>query len=125
MKKRRKVTSSQRGASLVEVLVSVAIAGVVIVVFLSALSTSSGAVRTSGEKVTAVGLARSQLEHTKSSFYRYLPASYDAITAPAGYSISVAASAVPGAGEDIQTITVTVYHHGRDLLSVEDFKVNR
>lgn len=102
-----------------------AIAGVVIAVFLSALSASTAAVRVSGEKVMAVGLARSQLEYTKSSFYQYVPATYNTISAPAGYSISVEASAVPGAGDDIQAISVTVFHNGRNLLSMEGFKVNR
>lgn len=115
----------ERGISLVESLVAVAILGFALVVFLSALSTGSMAVGTVNEQVTAQNLARSQLESTESQDYLTAPANYDTITSPAGFTVSAEASSIPGAGDDIQKITITVYRDGQAILVVEDYKVNR
>lgn len=117
--------AGQAGASLIEVLVAVAILGVTLVAFLAAVSTGSVGVATTEERVTAENLARSQLEYTKSQPYLTAPASYATVTPTPGYSISAQATSIAGANAAIQKITVTVSRNSDVIFSVEDFKVDR
>jgi len=55
----------ERGESLIEVLMSVAIMAIVFTAFLSALCTGSFGVTVVRERVTAEDIARLQLEHVK------------------------------------------------------------
>ena len=120
-----KLTQGQSGLGLVETLVAVAILGTSVVAFVVALSTGSIAVGEQDEEVVVQGLARSQLEYTKSYTYNPGATTYPTITAPTGYSLDVAVSSVPGADTNIQKITVTVSRDGQDVLTVSDYKVNR
>ena len=115
----------QNGLGLVETLVAVAILGTSVVAFVVALSTGSIAVGKQDEEVVAQGLAQAQLEYTKSQAYDAEASTYPAVTAPAGYTVSVAVSAVPSTDEDIQKITVDVLRGGESIIIVEDYKVNR
>ena len=118
--------SGERGASLVEALIAVAIVAIAVIPFLAAFSTGSLAVGKADRQVTAENLARSQLEYTKSQLYAVAPASYDIITPlPASYSVSSDATAISGRDANIQKITVTVQHDGKVLVVLEDFKLNR
>jgi type II secretory pathway pseudopilin PulG len=124
----RRVASSERGVGLVETLIAVAILSLTLTVLLAAVSTGSLAVSRADERAVAENLARSQLEYTKSQTYIPLPgAVYAIVTPPAGYTVAVAAAAIPTPSTDaaIEKITVTVSRNGQSLLSVEDFKVNR
>jgi len=123
----RQVVSSERGVGLVETLIAVAILGLTLTVLLAAVSTGSLAVSRADERAVAENLARSQLEYTKSQTYIPLPAVYATVTPPAGYTVAVAAAAIPTPSTDaaIEKITVTVSRNGQSLFSVEDFKVNR
>jgi len=122
----KKGLGDERGFSLAESLVAVAILAVALVVFLTALSTGVRGVATVNERVIAENVARSQLEYTKSQEYlKVVPASYDTVTPPAGFTVSAEASPIPDLSDDIQKITITVYHNGEVLLVVEDYKVNR
>lgn len=124
--KRRSVIGSEKGVSLVEVLVALAITGSAVVMFLSSLSTGSKAVGSIYEKTAAEDVARSQLEYTKSQDYAAAPASYDNIASlPPGFTVSTEASAIADRDNNIQRITVTVYHNGEPVLVKEDYKVNR
>jgi prepilin-type N-terminal cleavage/methylation domain-containing protein len=122
---KRALVDGQKGVALVEVLVAVAIIGITLVVFLSAVSTGSIGVAKTEEQVTAENLARSQLEYTKSQTYLAAPASYDTVTPPAGYAVSAEAASIPDTDSSIQMITVTVTRDGETLVTVEDFKVDR
>jgi len=57
---------SEKGYSLVEVLIAIAIMGTVAVAFLSALATSSRALILADERTTAESIARSEIEYVKS-----------------------------------------------------------
>ncbi|MEA3442624.1 MAG: prepilin-type N-terminal cleavage/methylation domain-containing protein [Chloroflexota bacterium] len=59
----------QKGQSLIEVLIALAILGIVAVAFLTALSTASKSIIVSDEMTTAESLARSELEYVKSQDY--------------------------------------------------------
>ena len=116
----------QRGESLIETLVGVGILGAIGVCLLTSLTTGMNAVGIVDEQSTAQHLAQVQLEDTKSHSYIVAPATYPTtVTPPDSYSVSVEAQPLPGAGDDIQKIVVTVSREGRALLIAEDFKVNR
>ena len=113
---------SERGLSLVESLIAVAILGVTAVALVVAMSTGMIAVRGMEEEVITQNLVRTQLEYVKSCPY---DSSYPAIDTPEDYTISVGVSSIPDTGSDIQKVTATVSREGVDILIVEDYKVNR
>ena len=112
----------QRGLSLAESVVAVAIVGVTVVSFVSALSAGSIAVREGAQEAISQRLVRTQLEYIKSCPY---DSSYSTVEAPEGYAISVGVDSTPDNDADIQKIRVTIYKDGKDILSVENYKVNR
>ncbi|MBT9160476.1 MAG: hypothetical protein DDT26_01763 [Dehalococcoidia bacterium] len=146
---------NERGFSLIEVLVALALLGIVAAAFLMALSTASRALFVADERATAESLARSQMEYVKMQGYKTdFPdrvATYDRITGiPAGYSIwsvdrtggrveAITATdsiigvpwnphANPPAVTDdkgLQRIKLIIKHHGREVITLEGFKVKR
>ncbi|MFC1970085.1 prepilin-type N-terminal cleavage/methylation domain-containing protein [Chloroflexota bacterium] len=134
----------QEGQGLIEVLIAVAILGIVAVAFLSALATSSAALILADERTIAESLARSELEYIKNSAYDNInnPPQYSldpAIDIPDGYNIYIEAVRLDpeddGIEDDdgIQKITVDVYRQDGPtpspqdtlILSTADYKVNR
>ena len=75
---------NEKGFSLIEVMIAIALLGVIGVAFLGALATASNAIFIADERATAESLARSQMEFVKNQVY---------ITA-ADYELGV-----PGTGE--------------------------
>lgn len=89
--------TDDRGATLVEILVTVGIMAIAVTAFLWALSMGSFGVATVRERVTAENLARTQLEAIKASSYitGAVPISYTSlytVTAPPGYDIGLEVS---------------------------------
>ena len=129
----------QRGLGLVESLIAVAILGIAVVAFVMALSTGTVAVGECNQQVVAQSLARTQLEYTKSYLYDPQATTYpyvytydetynpSPITLPEGYAIDVEVEAIlePATDANIQKITVTISRGGEDILTIEDYKVNR
>jgi type II secretory pathway pseudopilin PulG len=124
---RLEVTGDEKGLSLVETLVTIAIMGVTLVAFSVALSTGSLAVSESDQEVTAQSLAQSQMEYIKG--YPYAPGAttYPTVNTTDNYSISVNVEAIsdPDADANIQKVTANISRNGQVLLTVEDYKVNR
>jgi type II secretory pathway pseudopilin PulG len=118
-------TQSQRGLGLVETLVAVAILGTSVVAFAVALSAGSIAVGEQSQEVVAQGLAQAQLEYTKSYDYDAGASTYPAVDAPEGYAVAIGVGAVPDTDAGIQKITVTIRRGSENILTVEDYKVNR
>jgi prepilin-type N-terminal cleavage/methylation domain-containing protein len=116
---------AEDGFTLVEALVSVAILAIALVVFLGGMSTGVLSSNQSDRLSTAHELARSQMEYTKESAYQAAPATYPAVPAPAGYTVSATASDIPDGDADIQLITVQVTKDGAVVYTLEGFKVNR
>lgn len=112
----------EKGLSLVESIVAVAIIGVVIVVFIAALSTGSIAVREGSQAIVSQRLALTQLEYIKGCPYA---TTYSTIDTPEGYTVTVGIMPTPDKDQDIQKITVAVLREGENILTVEDYKVNR
>ena len=89
---RKAFQGRSRGFSLIEVLIAVALIGVIAITVLSALSTSSLALIVADERATAESLARSQMEFVKNQVYSPAPdggvGNYTKIPEiPDGYSI--------------------------------------
>ena len=83
---------SSRGISAIEVLIALAIVGVIAIAFLSGLTTASMALIIADERATAESLARSQLESVKNQQYESAPEGgattyYEITGIPAGYTI--------------------------------------
>lgn len=125
----------QSGVTLLETLIALALLGIFVVVFFSAISTGSITMANAEDKVNVDNLARAQLEYIKTCIYdntnpisyatiNTLPAPYG-VTLPAGYTITVTAVPLHGSEDGIQEITVTISKDGQNLLTMKDYKVNR
>ena len=113
----------QRGFTLIEVILAIALLGIIAVAFLGAMGTGSLALFIADERATAESLARSQMEYVKNQGYKVVE-SYETIEPPAGYDIKLDPPPVqlePG----LQKITVTVSHHGKPVVTLEGYKVDR
>jgi len=88
------------------------------------------------ERATAESIARSQMEYVKNQPYDDIePQSYETATPKQvdgypGYDISVNADPLHNPDAGIQKITITVYHHGKPVLTsgdytLEGYKVER
>jgi len=65
---------NERGFSIIEVLVALALLGIIAVAFLGGLATASKAMIIADERATTESLARSQMEYVKSCKYEaYVP----------------------------------------------------
>ncbi len=83
----------QRGLSLVEQLISLALLGILVVTLLYALSGGTVAVGVVDEQVTSLNLATSALESVRGMAYVTGTAAYTpALNVPPGYEVTVASS---------------------------------
>ncbi len=116
----------QKGISVAETLVSLALLGVIGVSFLSAISTGFMTTEPLDEQIQAESLARNQLEQLKDTTYDdTMPIDYPVtVDLPPGYSLSILAHKIDGSNT-IQQITVKVYRDGDILFQLTDFKANR
>lgn len=119
------IARGERGITLVESLVAIAILGGGILTLVLAMSSGALAVRENDRQSIAQGLARTQLEYIKSYAYNPSATTYPAVSAPDGYAIAVAVAAVPGTNSNIQKITANVIRDGAVVITAEDYKVNR
>ena len=125
-KLRKTLRGSSRGVTLIEVLVALVIFGIIAIVFAGGLGTASKAVFTADVRTNAESLARTQMEYAKSQGYidysEEPHEDYDLITPPEGYEIAVTATEL---NDGLQKITVTVSHEGRQVMTLEGYKVHR
>jgi len=103
---------NEKGFSLIEVMIAIALLGIIGVAFLGALATASTALFIADERATAESLARSQMEFVKNQDYKDAisvadggtgEAAYDKIDAldiPVGYVIC----SVNRAGDTVEDI---------------------
>ena len=110
---------------MIEVLVGLAILGLVGCAFMVALSTTSIASGVVQVQANAQNLARNEMEYVKSLPYQVAPTSYPALPAPDGYTLTAQASPVDGADTEVQKIVVTVSRAGESVLVLEGLKMNR
>jgi prepilin-type N-terminal cleavage/methylation domain-containing protein len=113
----------EKGVTLIETLVALALLGIIGVGFLSGLSTVSKALSITDEQATAKNLAESQMEILKRE-------SYDLLYTPApipseyvGYSAEIDTELLRDS--NIQKIAVIIKHNGEEVTTLEGYKVNR
>jgi type II secretory pathway pseudopilin PulG len=139
-----------RGQILIEVLIALAVMGMISVVFLGALYTSLHAARITDERSVGFTLATSQMEYVKTLPYSDIEWAYsvddasaqpasellkptwwdDNMPAPldaeyAGYTVEVSATSIDGLEEDIREITATAFHHGAEVFTLYNYELDR
>lgn len=124
-----------RGFSLIEVLIGIAIISVVVIAFMQALGVSITGTHWVDTGTTALNLARSQMEYVKSQEYIVYDTSCNPILGttymtigeiPSGYSVNTTVCEVQDADADIlQHITVTATSQdGINSVELEGYKTN-
>lgn len=141
--KKARLLKKEKGFTLIEVVLSLAILGIVAAGFLGALASGSRGISMADEQATAESIARTQLEHVRGQDYiDYSEAShavYTKTSAPATYSVDL--SAVPfdpdtglpygqlggvfDQDDGIQSITVVVKHNSVEVFTLEDYRTLR
>jgi prepilin-type N-terminal cleavage/methylation domain-containing protein len=112
----------EKGNSLIEVLVALALLGSVSVVFLGGIINSTNARVTADSRVSSKIIAEGILDSIKTMKY---DTSYN-ITVPAnfpGYTADLTVESLYNG--NIQKLTVAVSRFGEKLLTLENVKVNR
>ena len=112
----------EKGISLIETIVAVALLGVIGASFLGGLATTSTARVTADERASAKILAETITENVKKQAYATtydftIPDEYD------GYTATI--NATKERNNNIQKVTITIHHWDNDILSLESYKVNR
>ena len=115
----------EKGLTLVELIIALAIVGTTLIAFAVALSTGSLAVRENEQEVTVQSLARTQMEYTKAYPYNSSATTYPTVNTTDNYSISVGVTSIPATDVNIQKVTANISQSGQVLLTIEDYKVNR
>ena len=114
----------QRGSSLVENLIALAILGAIAVVFLTAISSGVSRAGMVHEMYTAENLARTQMEDIRNLPYDDI-GSYPVTISPSGdYNVSITLTdeSPPEHPNTLQMITVTVFLGEKRLLVLESYK---
>ncbi len=147
-----KLIKREEGISLIEVLIALAILGVIAATFLTALSVSSKGVLISDERAVAESLARSQMESVREQLYE---TAFPLVNGEAEYNPPIDTSAHPSfaiysvnrAGETVlgvigvpwnsednqaeimdrglQRIKLVIKNHDKVVLELESYKVSR
>jgi prepilin-type N-terminal cleavage/methylation domain-containing protein len=123
------VGRSTKGFAFIEILISLALLGIVSTAFFGAMGTASKSLIVNDEQQTSKNLAEMQLEYLKSLPYAssYVPAAIPA--GDEGYSVltngdgRLYAEAVASRDNNIQKLTVTIVRDGKDAITVSGFKV--
>jgi len=126
----------EKGFSLIEVTMAIAVLGIVAVAYLGALATGSKAIMIADERATAESLARTQMEYVRQQPYdANLDTGHPVYNRipdgeiPAGYDITIVAVRLDykGDGTDnddgIQNIKVTIKHTVEGELPKEIFNL--
>ena len=120
-------SNSERGGLLVQTLVAIALLGIIGTAVLSAMATTSKAVRITDERDTATNLATSQMEYVKDLNWQtqYTPAPIPAEYI--GYSVKepISVQSISQRDNNIQKITITIVYQNREIFTLEGYKVYR
>ena len=117
----------QRGISLLETLVALAILGIIAAAFLNGINTANKAAYSGDERATAQSLAQSQMEWAKQITYVEGATQYSPAPNPSGgdyvnYSVVITAEPLHDPDDGIQKITVIVSHSDKQIIKLESYK---
>jgi Tfp pilus assembly protein PilV len=114
----------QQGISLLETIVALALLGIIGVNFLGATATTTSSRVTADEHNSARMIAESQMEYVKTIDYdtSYDP-DEDKLEEYPGYTADIAVTSLYNG--NLQKITITVSHHGKEITSLESYKTKR
>lgn len=130
------IRRNEKGILLLEIVIALAVLGIVAVALLTSLATGAMATSIAKERAIAENLARSQIEYIKNTL-PYVEYSEEppltTYTIKASIVPTSTGWAVPDAvvepvasrGAGIQKITVTVLHNGKQILTLTDYKMSR
>jgi type II secretory pathway pseudopilin PulG len=113
---------SEKGTTLLDVIVALALLGIISVLFLTSAVNSTNARLQADERASAKVLAESIIDSVKKMAY----SSTYAVTVPddfPGYTADISADYLDG--NALQKITVTIRHHDLEVLTLENYKVDR
>jgi prepilin-type N-terminal cleavage/methylation domain-containing protein len=113
---------SEKGFSLIEVLVAVAIIASVGVAIFSGLTLSTNILTKTDTNETAKELAVSQMEFVKTTWWNDTLYHIDNSTVPGGFSIPDI-TPVPLKDGNLQKITIIVKQNSKEVYRLEDYKV--
>lgn len=129
---------NEKGFTLIEVIIAMALLGIIAIAFLGGLVSASSAIIIADQRATAESLARSQMEYVKNQDYDSInnPPQYTLLSdTPAGYTIEIDAERLDPEGDGfdnddgLQKITVTITPPGdipeKRAITLEDYKVER
>ena len=130
----------QKGFLLIEILVGLALLGIITIALINGLITTFKGVSVSQERVYAESLAKSQIEYIKTQYYvavadynpadpanRYELIDVSADLAAAGYSIEINPPETvlsEAGGYELQNITVVVKRNDKGKLIVSIYRVS-
>ena len=147
-----RLMKNEKGFSLIEVMIAIALLGIIGVAILGGLATASKAMFVADERATAESLARSQMEYVKNQSYSTINVDWDYTVTDSGRSSSDAPDwwldVSPGgnppllssdyAGYSVETstdedddnpglqkITITIEHHDEEVITLDGYKVDR
>ena len=122
-----------KGLGFVEVIIAVALLGLIAAAFLNGLSTSLNAVTISDEGSTYLALAQGQMEYIKSQEYddTNIPPQYsdNASLTPAGYTVEISAERLDpendGFADDdgLQQIIIVIKRQGNEVFTLVDYLI--
>jgi prepilin-type N-terminal cleavage/methylation domain-containing protein len=129
-KARRAWQGSSRGFTLLEVMMAIALIGIIVVAIMTALSTAATALIIADRRATAESLARTQMEYVKDDGSNPYddgdPQAYEhgpvESTDHPGYFVSVSAEPLHDPDDGIQLITVTVSY---EIVGAENIMLER
>jgi prepilin-type N-terminal cleavage/methylation domain-containing protein len=125
----------EQGFTLVEVLIAIAILGIISTAIFLALQVSSKSAALSDERTSAESLARSELEYVKNSIYIPAGWQYQLPSTPppwdpghvlaaqyAGFAVNVLSAPVHAGDDGLQMITVVVHHGAKTVFTLSGYK---
>ena len=120
---------NEKGFSLMETVVALALFSIVSFAFLTGLFTLTKATVTTKDRAVAENLARNELEYVKNLSYQYGTEEYEVcptLDIPAGWTVTPPVVEPLNETDDgVQKVTVTIEHNGQPVLSLFTYKVDR